>query len=159
MGDKWFPTQIKPLINRTYSISRGSNVLESKVDGGLPRFSLDRTYEPVPFTLNFTMSNFQYKVFLSFYDGAINHGGDSFKMMLDSGTGIVEHQVNIVPNTLKASKPSGCNWAVSFTALAEVTPSQTDNCTGLYDMYVCYGENSQDIIDGFNDFIMGVPSV
>ena len=158
MGDKWFPSSIKPLVNKTYSLSRGTNVMQSKVDGGMPRFNLDRTLEPVPFTLNFVMSDFHYGVFLSFYDGAINHGGDSFKMNLDSGTGITEHQVNILPNTLKASKPAGCNWYVGFTALAEVTPSQLEACDALYNLYQCYGDQSAALIQSFEDFVVGLPS-
>lgn len=159
MGDKWFPNGIRPLVNKTYAISRGSNVLESKVDGGMPRFNLDRTLEPVPFTLNFVMSDLQHSVFLSFYDGVINHGADSFKMMLDSGTGIVEHQVNIVPNTLKQAKPSGCNWYVSFTALAENTPSQLEACDAMYNLYQCYGDGTVALLQSFDDFVTGIPSV
>ena len=158
MGDKWFPQAIKPLTNKTYAFSRGTNVLQTKVDAGMPRFNLDRTFEPVPFTLNFLMSNLKFQVFLSFYDGVINHGGDSFKMYLDSGTGIVEHQVNIVPGTLKQNKPSACNWVVSFTALAQVTPSQLDACSSLYDLYECYGEQSSDLLAALEGFAKGLPS-
>ena len=159
MGDKSFPASIKPLINKAYSFGRGTNVLQTKVDGGMPRFNLDRTLEPVPFILNFIMSNLKHQVFMSFYDGVINHGGDSFKMNLDSGTGIVEHQVNIVPGTLKQSRPSACNWAVSFTALAQVTPSQLDSCSSVYDLYECYGDGSGALLQSLEDFVVGIPSV
>ena len=158
MSDYWFPRSIKPLTNKTYAMSRGSNVLETPVQGGIARQSLRYTLEPVPFTLNFVMSELQYSIFLSFYDGAIRHGGDSFKMNLDSGTGIAEHQVNIVPNTLKASKPAGCNWYVGFTALAEVTPSQLEACDALYNLYQCYGDQSEALIQSFEDFVVGFPS-
>ena len=158
MGDKWFPNGIKPLVNKTYSFSRGSNVLQTKVDAGMPRFNLDRTLEPVPFTLNFVMSNLQYQIFLSFYDGAINHGGDSFKMLLDSGGGIVEHQVNILPNTLKQSRPSACNRVVSFSVLAQVTPSQLESCSAAYDLYQCYGDGSSALLQAFEYFVVELPS-
>ena len=158
MGDKWFPQTIKPLVNKTYSFSRGTNVLQTKVDAGMPRFNLDRTFEPVPFTLNFLMSNLKFQVFLSFYDRVINHGGNSFKMNLDSGTGIVEHQVNIVPGTLKQTRPDACNWVVSFTALAQVTPSQFDSCSSLYDLYSCYGDQSGEILSSLEAFVVGLPS-
>jgi len=158
MGDKWFPQAIKPLTNRTYAFTRGSNVLQTKVDSGMPRFNLDRTFEPVPFTLNFLMSDLQFQVFLSFYDAAINHGGDSFKMNLDSGSGIVEHQVNIVPGTLKQNRPSACNWVVSFTALAQVTPSQLDSCSALYDLYQCYGNNTSALLGSLESYSLELPS-
>ena len=89
MGDKFFPRSIKPLTNKTYSMSRGSNVLETPVQGGIARQALNYSTEPVPFILNFILSDNGYAALLNFYDVVINHGANSFKMMLDSGTGIV----------------------------------------------------------------------
>lgn len=157
MSDFYFPRSIKPLTNKTYSMSRGSNVLESPVQGGLARQSLRYTLEPVPFTLNFIMCDMAYQAFLQFYDITINHGANSFKMMLDSGTGIVEHQVYIRRNTLKANRPSHNNWYVAFTATAEVTPSQLEVCDNLYQLWDCYGDGSYAILNAFEDYATGVP--
>ena len=155
MGDKWFPRTIKPLTNKTYSMSRGGNVIETPVAGGIARQALNYSTEPVPFSLNFIMSNLQYKVFLNFYDVAIDHGANSFKMNLDSGQGIVDHQVYIKRNSVKANKPSFNNWYVTFTATAEVTASQLDVCDNLYQLYDCYGEESCALINGFEAFVTG----
>ena len=155
MGDKWFPRSIKPLTNKTYSMSRGSNVLATAVQGGNARQALRYSLEPVPFILNFTLSDLGYSSLLNFYDVAINHGANSFKMNLDSGTGIVEHQCLIKPGTFKANRPSHNNWYVSFTATAEVTPSQNEICDNLYQLYDCYGEQSCDILNGFESFVTG----
>lgn len=155
MSDAWFPRSIKPLTNKTYAISRGSNVLETPVQGGLARQALRYTLEPVPFTLNFTLSDNAFNALLQFYDVTINHGANSFKMMLDSGTGIVEHQVYIKRNSFKANRPSHNNWYVAFTATAEVTPSQLEVCDNLYQLWDCYGEQSCDILNGFENFVTG----
>lgn len=155
MSDYWFPQNIKPLTNKTYSMARGSNVREQAVQGGIARQSLKYTLEPVPFQLNFILSNNGYAALLNFYDVVINHGANSFKMNLDSGTGVVEHQVYIKPNTFKSNMPSYNNWYVSFTATAKVTPSQLETCTSLYELYSCYGEQSNAIIDGFESFVTG----
>lgn len=156
MSDLWFPRTIKPLINRTYATSRGSNVKRVDVDGGLPRVGLKTTYDSPEFTLNFVLSKVGYQAFLSFYDGAINHGANSFKMMLDSGTGIVEHQCYIVPNTIKVNRPADNYWVMSLDMIAEVTPSQVDSCPNLYDLYDCYGDGVCDIVQGLEDFIKGI---
>lgn len=155
MGDKWFPRSIKPLINKTYSMSRGSNVAATPVQGGLPRQALRYTLEPVPFILNFALSDNGYAALLNFYDIAINHGANSFKMNLDSGTGVVEHQCFIKPGTFKSNKPSHNNWYVSMTMTAEVTPSQNEVCDNLYQLYDCYGEQSNAILDGLESFVTG----
>lgn len=155
MSDYWFPQTIKPLTSRTYAMSRGSNVSETPVQGGIARQALKYTLEPVPFTLNFTVSDLGYKVLLQFYDITINHGANSFKMNLDSGNGIEEHQVYIKPNTFKSTRPSHNNWYVSFTAVAEVTPSQLEVCDNLYQLYNCYGEQSCNVLDAFEGFVTG----
>ena len=155
MGDKWFPRSIKPLTSKTYSMSRGSNVQAQAVQGGVARQALKYTLEPVPFILNFVVSDLGYNALLNFYDVGIDHGANSFKMNLDSGTGIEEHQVYIKPNTFKATRPSHNNWYVSFTATAEVTPSQNELCDNLYQLYDCYGDQSCEIINGFEGFVTG----
>lgn len=155
MGDFFFPRPIKPLTNKTYSMSRGSNVLDTQVQGGNFRQALKYTLEPVPFILNFILSDFQYKIVLQFYDITLNHGSNSFKMMLDSGTGVVEHQCNIKGGTFKANKPSHNVWYLSFTAVAEVTPSQNEVCDNLYSLYDCYGEQSCDVLNAFESFVEG----
>jgi hypothetical protein len=155
MGDKFFPRSIKPLTSKTYSMSRGSNVFQTPTQGGIARQALKFTLEPVPFSLNFILSDNAYAALLNFYDVAINHGANSFKMNLDSGTGILEHQCFIKPGTFKANRPSHNNWFVNFTATAEVTPSQNEVCDNLYQLFDCYGDQSNDVLNAFEDFVTG----
>ena len=123
MGDSVWPPTIKPLTSKTYATSRGSNVLNTPVSGGLPRIALDATLESPPFTLNFILSDLGYQAILNYYDVTLNHGANSFKMQLDSGQGIEEHLVNITPGTWKASRPSHGTWYLAFNAIAETTSS------------------------------------
>jgi hypothetical protein len=76
-------------------------------------------------------------------------------MQLNSGTGIVDHQCIIKTNTFKAVRPSHNSWSVSMSVLAELTPSQEEVCDNLYQLYSCYGEQSIDIINGFETFVLG----
>jgi hypothetical protein len=136
-------------------MSRGSNVFQTPTQGGVARQALKYTLEPVPFILNFSLSDNGYAALLNFYDAVINHGANSFKMNLDSGTGIAEHQCFIKPGTFKANRPSHNTWFVAFTATAEVTPSQNESCPSLYELYDCYGEQSNAILNGFEAFVTG----
>jgi hypothetical protein len=136
-------------------MSRGSNVFQVPAQGGVARQSLKYTLEPVPFSLNFILSDYQYKILLQFYDITINHGANSFKMDLDSGTGIEEHQCYIKPGTFKANRPSHNNWYVNFTATAEVTPSQNEVCDNLYQMYDCYGDQFHELSNALEGFVTG----
>lgn len=157
MSDFWFPRLIVPLTNKTYAMSRGGNIISSPVQGGIPRQRKRFSYDNVPFTLNFSMSDYLYTVFLQFYDHVIDGGSNSFKMMLDSGTGIVEHQV-IISGGFKATRPYHDRWYVSFTATATVTPSQLDVCTNLYELSQCYNEKElAGVICGLESFVVGIP--
>jgi hypothetical protein len=155
MSDALWPQSIKPLTSKNYSMARGSNVLGTPVQGGLARQALNYTLEPVPFSLNFLLTDNGYAALINFYDVTLNHGANSFKMNLDSGTGIVEHQCLIVPNTLKAVRPSHNSWSISLGVVAELTPSQEEVCDNLYQLYSCYGEQSCQIINGFEEFVTG----
>ena len=155
MSDATWPATIKPLTNKNYSLARGSNVLSTAVQGGLARQALNYTLEPVPFSLNFLLTDMGYAALLNFYDVTINHGANSFSMLLDSGTGIVAHQCFIKPKTFKAVRPSHNSWSVSMSVLAELTPSQEEVCDNLYQVYGCYGEQSCDLLNGLEAFVQG----
>jgi hypothetical protein len=158
MSDINFPSNIKPLTNRNYSFARGSNVVAAKV-GGLPRMGLDLTIEAVEFSLNFIMTDYQYQVFLMFYDSKINHGANSFNMNLDSGNGIEVHQCFIKPGTYRSVRPSHGTWSVSFTVIAEDTSSQLgDLCTNLFDLNECYGNDLPCIITGLSEVVEAYPN-
>jgi hypothetical protein len=157
MADVSWPSAIKPLTNKNYSTSRGSNALASPVAGGLPRFGLDKTLESPVFNLNFSLSNLQYQVLLHFYDMQLNHGVNSFNMQLDSGQGLEEHQCNIIPGTWRVSKPVDCVWYLALSAQAEVTSSQLETCTNLFDLYSCYGDSLRPVINGLTPIINAMP--
>ena len=157
MADVSFPSAIRPLTSKNYSTSRGGNVLASPVAGGLPRIGLDKSLEAPVFSLNFSLSNLQYQVLLNFYDLILNHGANSFEMQLDSGNGLEPHQCNIVPGTWRVSKPVDCVWYLACSVQAEVTSSQLETCTNLFDLYTCYGDTLRPVIDGLQPIIDAMP--
>lgn len=157
MSDFYWPKQIKPLINKNYSTSRGANVLATPLTGGLPMVALDTTLESPPFNLNFVLSNLRMQVLLNFYDVALNHGANSFLMDLDSGNGVEEHRCFIAPGTWKPSKPNNGNWYLSLTVIAKVTSSQLSDCDSLYQLFNCYGDGTRKVLDGLSAWVEAMP--
>lgn len=158
MSDINFPSNIIPLTSRNYSLSRGSNVVQNPIAGGVPRSGLNLTIEAVTFSLNFILSDYQNQIFLMFYDSKINHGANSFNMNLDSGNGIEVHQCTIKAGTYKSVKPSHGTWSISFSVIAESTSSQLgDLCTNLFDLNECYGNSLPSILAGLQPPVESYP--
>lgn len=146
MSDIRFPMSLKPIVNRGYSQSRGSNIWRNEVQGGAPRQGRDLYFEPVPIDITLVVSSLGRQAFYSFLNN-IHGGADSFIMPQDTGLGIQDHQVWIT-SQISDTTSDGINWTISFTATAERTAIQEDTCltANLPDLYGCYG-------DGLNNFL------
>ena len=140
MSDLWFPASLRPILNKGYSSTRGSNIYRNSVTGGLPRQGRDVYFEAVPFNVTLLVSSLGRQAFYSFLNN-IHGGADSFNMYLDSGLGIQAHQV-MITSSINDSTDDGKNWTISFTLTAERTPIQEDTCltANLPDLFGCYGD-------------------
>lgn len=157
MSDSTFPATIKPLTNRNYSYSRGSNIVQVKQNGGLPVTALDNTIESPVFKLNFLLTESDFLLLMNFYDTDINHGANSFSMQLNGGQGIEAHQCTIVPGSFTYNQPSKGNWYVAFDVWAEKTFSQLDVCDNLYQVWDCYGEQTCALLQALEDYVLETP--
>ena len=147
MGTVAIPANIKPIVNRGYGFSRGSNVKGADVQGGLARNSLQYTIEPVPFNVNFLVSALGNQAFWDWYDSGINHGANTFPMDLDSGNGLETHQCLITPGSLSITTVDQQHWAISMEVMAESNPSQDKPFTSvLFPLYEEYGDGLYDLI-------------
>lgn len=140
MGDLRFPASLKPIVSKGYSQTRGSNIWRVDVQGGVPRQGRDTYFEPVPISVTLVVSSLGRQAFYSFLNN-IHGGADSFIMPHDTGLGIEDHQI-LITSTISDSTDDGLNWVLSFTATAERTAIQEDNCltANLPDLYGCYGD-------------------
>jgi len=140
MSDLFLPVSLKPIVNKGYSSTRGSNIFRNEVTGGLPRQGRDIYFEAVPLSVTLVTSGLGRQAFLSFLNN-IHGGADSFNMYLDSGLGIAVHQV-MITSTINESTDDGKNWTISFTVTAERTAIQEDTCltANLPDLFGCYGD-------------------
>ena len=62
-------------------------------------------------------------------------------MAHDTGYGLADHQV-MITSTINDNTDDGKNWVISFTATAERTAIQEENCLteNLPDLFGCYGD-------------------
>lgn len=140
MGDLRFPASLKPIVSKGYSQTRGSNIWRVDTQGGVPRQGRDTYFEPVPISVTLVVSSLGRQAFYSFLNN-IHGGADSFIMPHDTGLGIEDHQI-LITSTINDSTDDGLNWVLSFTATAERTAIQEDNCltANLPDLFGCYGD-------------------
>lgn len=159
MSDIRFPSSLKPIVNRGYSQTRGSNIWRNTVQGGVPRQGRDTYFEPVPIEVILGVSSLGRQAFLSFLNN-IHGGADSFIMALDSGMGIQDHQVSITSD-ISDSTNDGLNWTIGFTATAERTAIQEDTCltANLPDLYGCYGDGLNKFLAAYNTYATTFPRI
>lgn len=157
MGSVRWPANIRPLTSKNYSFARGSNISQTAV-GGMPRTGLNLTIEPVQFSLNFSLTAFQYQIVTQFYDSKINHGVNSFVLALDAGYGLEDMQCTIVKNTWKPAVPHNGHWYLAFSVYAESTESQLEDCGNMFDLYECYGDDLPTVLKNTTEIVDLLPS-
>ena len=149
MSDKIFPATLKPIVNRGYGQTRGGNIWQSEVQGGLPRQGLDVYYEAVPISVVLVVSPLGRQSFWKFIT-SINNGASSFQMNHDTGNGIEPHNVQIKP-PISETTQDGINWVISFIAKAERTSVQENDelAEALPPLYGEYGDGLIDFLDWY----------
>lgn len=154
-----FPMSLKPIVNRGYSQSRGSNIWRNDVQGGAPRQGRDTYFEPVPIDITLVVSSLGRQAFYSFLNN-IHGGADSFIMPQDTGLGIQDHLVWIT-SQVSDTTSDGINWTISFTATAERTAIQEDTCltANLPDLYGCYGDGLNKFLTAYNTYATTFPRI
>ena len=159
MSDIRFPMSLKPIVNRGYSQTRGSNIWRNSVQGGAPRQGRDIYFEPVPISITLVVSSLGRQAFYSFLNN-IHGGADSFIMPNDTGLGVQDHLVWIT-SQISDNTDDGKNWIISFTATAERTAIQEDTCltANLPDLYGCYGDCLGSFLRAYGTYMTTFPRV
>lgn len=152
MSNLQFPKTLKPIINKGYSQTRGSNIWRSTVQGGQIRQGRDYFYEPVPIGITLVVSQLGRLAFYSFL-AQIDGGASSFQMDLDSGNGIEPHNVQITSD-ISDNTQTGVYWNIQFTATAERTSvqDQTEFSDTLVELYSEYGDGLPAFLDLYTQY-------
>ena len=143
-----FPSKLKPSITQGYGFGASDNVITQQVQGGTALQMLDYRTGPVAFNVGLSLDPLRLQVFQDFYIGKINSGADKFAMNLDSGNGIEEHIVMMVPNSIAFDGSRAPIWTVAFTIIAETTPFQENPYNGeLSDLFDIYGDDLDELLN------------
>lgn len=150
-----FPSTLKPSVNEGYNFGSPNNLISQQVQGGAPLVIQDYRTGPVDFTVTIVCDPLRLQVFQDFYFGKINSGAAAFTMNLDSGNGIEEHTVRIIPQSLAYDGTRAPIYRISFGIVAKSTPFQEDPFEGaLSDLYDAYGNDLPTLLDRLEQFAL-----
>lgn len=149
-----WPSNLKPAVNRGYNFNTASNLIQVDTMGGNPIIIRDYKYAPVIIPVAFVGNRLTKQVISDFYYGKINSGQDKFYMNLDTGMGIEQHTVQIVPGTISFNGDQDPMWVITMTIRAEKTPAQDAPLGGnLADLYEVYGDDIDDLLAALAYFV------
>ena len=147
------PKGMQPVVSG-YAMDDPGGVMRTEVSGGASRYGLDYDRGTQRFTLTFIFDALQFSVWEAFYHHKTKKGAIAFNVPMDSGYGVSNHLVNIMPGSYNAARTNGVMMVVSFTAETEnqaylMTATEAG---GLVDLYDQYGEASNALINQLDIF-------
>jgi len=114
------PRDLYPVTSPSgYSYASAQGVHMTQVEGGFNRYALDFDRGTRVFNVALACTAGHLRVWELFYLRIIKKGALSFEMPLDSGTGLEQHVVNIIPNSVNTTETDGNNFVVTFQVEAE----------------------------------------
>jgi hypothetical protein len=138
------PNGLKP-IAEGYSIGDMGGVMETEVSGGFSRYALDYARGVHAFSITILANAAQLSAWTAFYHHIIKKGAYPFYMQLNSGTGVMQHVVNIIPTSHNITHAGGDVMVISFSVRAEnpvYTMSEAD-AIALVEFYNTYQDESE----------------
>ena len=122
------PRDLYPVTSPSgYSHGSAGGVNRTEVEGGFNRYALsyDRGVQLFNVALACTASHYQ--VWTLFFYNIIKKGSLSFNMPLDSGAGLQQHEVNIIPQSVNVAETDGNNFVVTFQVEADSSAYDFDD--------------------------------
>lgn len=114
------PRDLYPVTSPSgYSYASAQGVHMTQVEGGFNRYAMDFDRGTRLFNVALACTAWHLQVWELFYLRIIKKGALAFEMPLDSGTGLEQHIVNIIPNSVNTTETDGNNFVVTFQVEAE----------------------------------------
>ena len=114
------PRDLYPVTSPSgYSYASAQGVHMTQVEGGFNRYAMDFDRGTRIYNVALACTAGHLQVWELFYLRIIKKGTLSFEMPLDSGTGLEQHLVNIIPNSVNTTETDGNNFVVTFQVEAE----------------------------------------
>lgn len=114
------PRDLYPVTSPSgYSYASAQGVHMTQVEGGFNRYAMDFDRGTRIYNVALACTAGHLQVWELFYLCIIKKGVLAFEMPLDSGTGLEQHIVNIIPNSVNTTETDGNNFVVTFQVEAE----------------------------------------
>lgn len=130
-----------------YSCTDPGGVMLTEVDGGFGRVSRSWDRGTQRYKVSMQMDDAMFSQWITFYHLTIKKGAIAFTMPLDTGFGVSDHSVNIIPGSYSASLSNVTVHLVSFVVEA---------VSQAYDM--TYAE-AVDLIDIYETYLTGTDAL
>jgi hypothetical protein len=137
------PNGFMPVVSG-YTIDEPGGVMRTDVAGGAPRYAMEWDRGTQRFQVTLILDAAGFSAWTVFYHLQIGKGSLAFLMPLDSGLGVLPHQVNIMPGSYSAVRSNGEMVVVSFVAEAEnqVYLMTAADGQALLEVYNQYGSDA-----------------
>lgn len=132
-----------------YSFADDSGaVIRAKVSAGPSFQRLDMIGGPAEVNVTFRMTGAEYDYWRAFHRSTIAVGSEPFllDLILDQST-LTEHQVKIIPGSLRMGGVSGDRHVVEMRLEAQLADSDPDYDAALVMMFELYGADGSDVLD------------
>ena len=105
------PRDLYPVTSPSgYSYASAQGVHMTQVEGGFNRYAMDFDRGTRVYNVALACTAGHLQVWELFYLRIIKKGALTFEMPLDSGTGLEQHLVNIIPNSVNKTETDGNNF-------------------------------------------------
>lgn len=117
-GTPEIPRGMQP-ITTGYSFDGPPGAFRSDLPGGAPGYAMLTNRDPQQYRVTLVMESAEkFKVWTAFFHHVLKKGSQLFVMPLDSGFGLSDHTVSMIPGTYSATR-NGVLTVVSFGVEAE----------------------------------------
>lgn len=122
------PRDLYPVTSPSgYSHGSAGGVNRTEVEGGFNRYALSYGRGVQLFNVALACTASHYQIWTLFFYNIIKKGALSFNMPLDSGAGLQQHEVNIIPQSVNVAETDGNNFVVTFQVEAESSAYDFDD--------------------------------
>jgi hypothetical protein len=142
-GTPEIPRGMQPIVSG-YSFDGPPGAVRSDLPGGAPGYAMLTNLDPQQFRVTLVMENAEkFKVWTAFFHHVLKKGSQLFVMPLDSGFGLSDHTVSMIPGTYTATR-NGVLTVVSFgvEAESEVYDMTADEAQALVDFWNEMGDGT-----------------
>jgi len=153
------PRDLYPVTSPSgYSYASAQGVHMTQVEGGFNRYAMDFDRGTRVYNVALACTAGHLQVWELFYLRIIKKGALAFEMPLDSGTGLEQHLVNIIPNSVNTTETDGNNFVVTFQVEAEskIYDFTDEGAEFILSYWEDYGDlgGLGDLLDRLSEFVL-----